>query len=83
MRPPFRAVCDRRFDPGKDGDHVSFRADRPWPPPSDDPTEDDDRAPFTGQPPHVEWFCAEHLAAARELSHLTRDEAMRRLGGEG
>ena len=34
---------------------------------------------WTGHPEHLGWFCRRHWAAASELVHLTRAEAVRRL----
>ncbi len=34
---------------------------------------------FVGHPPDAGWFCDTHLAAARELTHLPRSEAIARL----
>lgn len=75
MRPPICAVCHARFGPD-DGGLVSFALD------------DDARAfhakkkatpGFVGHPPEKEWFCAAHVDAARQLSHLTRAEALTKL----
>lgn len=80
MRPPICAVCHARFGPDDDGDGagglVSFALD------------DAARAfhakkaatpGFVGHPPEKEWFCATHIAAARQLSHLTRSDALQQL----
>ena len=76
MRPPECAVCDERFDPfGSGGGLVSFArdpADADWYVRAKQPG-------FVGHPPHEEWFCEKHVAAARAVAQLTRREAMRSL----
>ncbi len=75
MRPPLCAVCHVRFGPDEGG-LVAFALD--------------ERARgfharrqaepgFVGHPPEQEWFCAEHVGAARSLTMLTRAEALTRL----
>ena len=32
---------------------------------------------FIGHPPYAEWFCSEHYESAKELTHLTIDEALK------
>jgi hypothetical protein len=34
---------------------------------------------FVGHPAGLEWFCPEHLAAAKALQHLSVREALRQL----
>ncbi len=72
MRPPICAICGARFG-GDEGGLVSFAMD------------DDARAfaakrhaepGFVGHPPQQEWFCQDHVAAARALSGRTRREAL-------
>ena len=82
MRPPICAVCHARFGPDDEGGGglVSFALD------------DAARAfharkkaepGFVGHPPEKEWFCATHVAAARQLSHLTRSDAVGQLKAAG
>lgn len=77
MRPPECEVCDRRFDPGVDGDLVAFErdpADADWYLRAASPL-------FVGHPPHEGWFCADHLGPARSLAARgqTLKAAMREL----
>lgn len=53
----------------EEGDLLSFEphTEETWPPGK------------TGHPANQEWFCADPVEAARELTHLTFPEAMKRL----
>lgn len=44
-----------------------------------DEDEVEREGPPTGHPPHLEWFCGDHLAGAEELAHLEKSEALARL----
>ncbi len=72
MRPPICAVCHVRFG-ADEGGLCSFVLD------------DAARAfakrrreepGFVGHPPQQEWFCGDHIEAARALTHLTRSAAL-------
>jgi len=75
VRPPICAICHARFGPDEGG-LVSFVLDdaaRAW-------HERRRTEPgFVGHPPEQEWFCGEHVAAARALANKTRAEALRSL----
>lgn len=80
MKPPVCAVCNREFDPAEEGGTVSFqRPDDPRSGDHLDPAEVRRRGPPTGHPPHVEWLCGDHHAAAGALTHLTKAEALERI----
>ncbi|MHA1649393.1 MAG: hypothetical protein ACTSYB_04285 [Candidatus Helarchaeota archaeon] len=71
MKPPICCICDKRFDTSEGG-LVYFKkraSDLEW----DKKVE----AGLVGHPPYAEWFCGKHYAKAKELSHLTIDEAMK------
>jgi hypothetical protein len=70
MRPPTCRICGRQFDPDGGGALLTFRR-------ADDHRESP--AGQTDHPPHQEWFCADHVDAAREYTYLTREEALARL----
>lgn len=74
MRPPICAICDREFFDDS-GSLVCFQrteTDKAWDKKAEEPG-------FVGHPPYCEWFCGEHVAKAKELSYLTRPEAMKTL----
>lgn len=76
MRPPICAICDDRFMEG--GGLVQFKltdAQRVE-------LKRFEQPGFVGHPPGLEWFCPQHLPAARELSHLTLGEAMAKMRSE-
>ena len=78
MRPPVCAVCDADLEPNEGGGLVGFRRrpeDEAW------HRRSQEEPGFVGHPPDVEWFCAEPIDAARELSHLDLGEALRVLRG--
>ncbi len=65
MKPPICHLCNRDFlHTSHDGDLVRFADYEPLPPEVD------------GHPCGLEWFCADHLEAARMLATLTSAEAM-------
>ncbi len=73
MRPPICAVCYKRFSNG--GGLVRFVLTE----------EEQKRAEkfkqpgYVGHPPGLEWFCDEHWQAAKDLSNLTKTEALKQL----
>ncbi|QWP77803.1 hypothetical protein J5226_05155 [Lysobacter sp. K5869] len=70
MKPPLCHLCgrDMRGERAPEGaDLVAFADYRPLP------------TGVAGHPHGCEWFCAEHLEAARELKSLDYAEAMARL----
>lgn len=76
MRPPICAVCHVRIvDDGEvgggglvtfadDARSIAFRARQQTEP------------GFVGHPPNLEWFCGDHVRAARALAHRSRSEAL-------
>ena len=78
MRPPICEVCGERIEECE-GSLISFARsakDEDW------HARANDEPGFVGHPPELEWFCADHVARARELSHLTRAEAMQVMAKE-
>lgn len=74
MRPPICAICKKRFAPS-DGGKVYFKE-----------TEEQkeynkrfDEPGFVGHPSHLEWFCEDHIEAAKELKNLSSTEAIKEL----
>ncbi|WP_394539053.1 hypothetical protein PRJ39_00555 [Lysobacter enzymogenes] len=68
MKPPICRLCGRDMLGKLDGGDLVAFADYQAPP-----------VGVAGHPHGAEWFCGEHLAAAREASGLDCAEAMRRL----
>jgi len=72
MKPPVCEICHREFNPDKEGGLVFFRE-------TEKGREFERRARregITGHPPDAAWFCGSHSEEAKELAHLTIDEAM-------
>lgn len=77
MRPPICALCDQDALDG--GDIIDFKkgpSDLEW-------DRKAERGDWIGHPPYADWFCKDHIAAAREVAHLSLPEAMRILKGGG
>lgn len=78
MMPPNCCLCERGLDTNDNCELVAF-AKRPediqW-------YRAIEASGETGHPPNVDWFCASHVAGAREIAHLTIDEALAQLRGE-
>ncbi|MEX2705471.1 MAG: hypothetical protein ACTSUQ_08630 [Candidatus Freyarchaeota archaeon] len=75
MRPPICAICDKRFLDSEEGGLVYFKkrpSDYEW-------IKKMEEKGMVGHPPYAEWFCGEHYPKAKELEHLTIDEAMKKL----
>lgn len=71
MRPPICAICGTDFGP-TEGGLVRFAArpsDTQW-------RERVQRENLVGHPPDTDWFCGEHVAAARASAHLAIDAAL-------
>lgn len=80
MRPPVCRICDRDFDPTQEGGTVSFaHGEEPWWKGRVDEDEVERHGPPTGHPPHVVWFCGDHLETVLGLAHLEKGEALNRL----
>ena len=70
MRPPVCAICGKELT--KDGGLIYFKKR-----PSDIAWRDRmDEKNMVGHPPYAEWFCGEHYERAKEVQHLTIDEAL-------
>ena len=67
MMPPVCSACGRDFDPFDGGGTVAFADHVPLP----------DGMP--GHPTGTHWFCARHLAKAKELKGQTSSEALAKL----
>lgn len=70
MRPPVCAICGKEFM--DDGGLIYFKkrpSDIAW-------QERMDEKNMVGHPPYAEWFCGEHYERAKEVQHLTIDEAL-------
>ena len=70
--PPRCEICQKDFDPDEEGALVYFRK-------TDTGEKFETEAKengFVGHPGNAAWFCGEHIVAARELVHLTLDEAV-------
>ena len=65
MKPPICALCGKRFDKG--AETVRFA--------------DFESLPdgMVGHPKGLVWFCGRHVGLARELSHLSSEQALSRL----
>ncbi|WP_439027259.1 hypothetical protein [Haloarchaeobius sp. DT45] len=71
MKPPICRLCGRDFrheGPDDGGDLLAFARD-----------EGDDLPEGPGHPPHMAWFCADHVVAARELTDATLSDAVAQL----
>lgn len=71
MRPPICAICGTDVGPAEGG-LVRFAArpsDTEW-------RERMEREKLVGHPPDTDWFCGEHVAAARASAHLAIDAAL-------
>ncbi len=73
MKPPICHICGKRMEGMGDGSLIYFKkgpSDFEW-------QERMEKTGGVGHPPWAEWFCAKHYNRAKELSHLTRTEAMK------
>ena len=72
MKPPICCICDKELEPSEGG-LVYFKkrdSDIEW----DKKVEEE----LVGHPPYAEWFCDLHYQKAKDLAHLTIDEALKR-----
>ncbi len=70
MKPPICTLCGKRLT-AKEGGLVYFqkvKEDIAW----DRKAKDQG---FVGHPPYCDWFCGRHFDQAKELQHLTRQQA--------
>jgi hypothetical protein len=75
MRPPICGICDKDFrDVDMDEGGLIYFKKRPSDEEWDRKMEE---TGMVGHPPYAEWFCKDHYAKAKELEHLTIDEAMK------
>jgi len=67
MRPPICAICDRdqRDHPELEFELVTFR--------------EVEHLDHPGHPEGLEWFCQDHLEAAKKRDHLLEREAIRQI----
>lgn len=75
MRPPICDICNRDFNPDKEGGLLDFKE-------TEEGREFDrrvDEEGIVGHPPDSGWFCGEHCSAAEKLVHLTYGEEVNRL----
>ena len=75
MRPPICDVCDREFDPDREGGLLYFK-ETPEGRAFDKRVEEEE---IVGHPPDAGWFCGRHYKKARKLLHLTISEALKEL----
>ena len=75
MRPPICEICDRDFDPHKEGGLIDFK-ETPEGRAFDKRVAEEG---IVGHPPDTGWFCGDHIEQARELTHLTISEACRKI----
>lgn len=82
MKPPICSICDKKFDLEKDkGGLVYFRLTLE----QEKFNERFKQPGFTGHPQGAHWFCGEHYSKAKELQHLTDQEAfllLRKVSGD-
>lgn len=74
MMPPICSICHNRFDTSPDdvnGGLVSFKLT----PEEAQENKRFEEPGFSGHPAGLHWFCGKHIAKAKELSHLTTQEA--------
>ena len=75
MRPPECAICgDQEFDL-EAGGLIYFKkrpSDLEW-------EKKMEKTGGVGHPPYADWFCPKHIERAKELKHLTINEAFKKL----
>lgn len=75
MRPPICEICNRDFNPDKEGGLLYFKETQEG--------RDFDRRVkeegIVGHPPDAGWFCGKHYNKAEKLLHLTIREAMNKI----
>ena len=73
MRPPICEICDRDFNPDKEGGLLYFKET-----PEGRAFEKQVREEgIVGHPPDAGWFCGKHYDEAEKLLHLTFSEVIR------
>ena len=72
MKPPICCICHVEFGPNEGGliYFTKTKSDIEW-------EKKMKKIKGTGHPPYVEWFCQKHYLIAKELSHLTKGEAIK------
>lgn len=76
MRPPICEICEKYFNPDEAGGLVYFKeteAGREF-------ERKCREEGMVGHPPDAGWFCGEHVELAKNLKHLTIDEALEEIG---
>ena len=73
MKPPECCICDKRFFEG--GGIVYFVETQ------EDKIQNNRlrEKGMTGHPPNAFWFCKDHIESAKELTNLTKLEALKLL----
>jgi len=73
MKPPICTICDKRFDLSEDECGLIYfdkrQSDIEW-------QKKMNEKGMVGHPPYARWFCTRHYKKAKQLEHLTVDEAM-------
>lgn len=75
MKPPICEICNKDFDPQKEGGLLYFKQ-----------TKEDKRFEkrmrkkgFDGHPTWATWFCGKHYRDAKELIYLPLSDALKKL----
>lgn len=72
MMPPMCEICEKDFDPDKEGALVYFKK-------TEESLAFERRAEeqgIVGHPPNAAWFCGDHIEVGKRLIHLPLDEAL-------
>lgn len=78
MKPPICCICNKDLKPGEGG-LIYFKkrkSDIQW-------EKRMKKIKGVGHPPYAEWFCNMHYKCAKEISHLTIDQAIRKVKENG
>lgn len=76
MKPPICHICGKRFMDPDEGGLIWFAqrdSDIEW-------QKRMKEKGFVGHPPWAAWFCGAHYAEAKQLSNLTIDKAIQKMG---
>ena len=75
MRPPICEICNKDFNPTKEGGLLYFK-ETPEGRAFEKRVKEEG---IVGHPPDAGWFCGEHFKAAEKLVHLTLGEVIEKL----
>ena len=75
MRPPICDICDKEFDPNKEGGLIDFKET----PEGRTFAKRVRETGIVGHPPDTGWFCGDHFEKAEKLAHLTIHEAIEKI----